>query len=259
MSTNDLPPSIPLKNVVRSPDYSTQAMKLIDRIHRSPDVPVVLGLLRSATTAIGAQTSIYAVAIPECEPSQTTTVLMACDPLWGYAQQRACPIETHPWFTYAREHHRPILASQILAESAKQNESLAIAHQHGFSSALIVPVRAGGGSGRFGVLCLGSRLPGDFEDGDTHLLSVLARALATELHEWFFDEARESLRHSAKLRAEDLQLLTMEWRGLGTKAIANATGLSAASVNSRFQRIMVRLGCPTRAEAARRAAEYGLI
>ena len=109
------------------------------------------------------------------------------------------------------------------------------------------------------MLCLGSRLPGDFEDGDTHLLSVLARALAAELHEWFFDEARESLLLTARLRAEDLQLLTMERRGLGTKAIANATGLSAASVNSRFQRIGVRLGCPTRAGAARRAAEYGLI
>lgn len=234
-------------------------MKLIDRIHRAPDVPAVLEMLRATTMAMGSQASVYAVAVPECEPCQTMTVLMACDPLWCYAQDQAGPVEEHPWLSYARHHSRLILASQISTENARQVKALAIAQRHGFSSALIVPVRAGWGSGRFGVLCLGSRLPGDFEDGDTHLLSVLARALAAELHEWFFDEARESLLLTARLRAEDLQLLTMERRGLGTKAIANATGLSAASVNSRFQRIGVRLGCPTRAGAARRAAEYGLI
>ena len=257
-STNPSPP-MPLKEVVRTPGYSARVMDLIDRVHRTADVPGVLEVLRASTLTMGVHASIYAIAIPENPSHQTLRVLMACDPLWGYAQQRTCPIEEHPWFEYAREHYRPIVASQVHAKTPHQNEAVAIAQKHGFASALVVPAPAGGGLGRFGILCLGSVLQGEFEDEETHVMRVLAQALATELHAWFTNETRDKFLTTAGLRPVDLQLLAMERRGLGTKAIAHAMGLSTVSVNSRFQHIKARLACPTRKGAARRAAEYGLI
>jgi DNA-binding CsgD family transcriptional regulator len=245
--------------VVQTPDYSKKVMDIIDRIHRAPDVPGVLEMLRTSTLTMGARASMYAVAIPEDGSNLTLKVLLACDPLWGYAQHRACPLEIHPWFAYASEHFRPIAASRIAAEAVQQREAVAIAHQHGFSSAFIVPTPTGGGLGGFGVLWLGSGLQGEFDHEDTHVVRVLARTLAMELHEWFANETRDWLLHSAGLQPGDLQLLALERRGLSTKAIAQATGLSAVSVHSRFQRINARLACSRRKDAARRAAEYGLI
>lgn len=259
MSTTNPSLPIPLNRIVQSPGYSTRVLDLIGSIHRAPDVPSVLEMLRTSTTTMGAHASIFAAAIPEDESSLTLRVLLACDPLWGFAQHRACPIETHPWFVYARDHFRPIVASRIAAQTDRQKVAIEIAQQHGFASALIVPTPAARGLGRFGILCLGSTLSGEFESEDTHVLRVLARSLAMELHEWFVSESRDWLLQTTGLRPRDLQYLAMERRGLGTKAIAGALGLSAVSVNSRFQRIKTRLACPSRKAAAHRAAEYGLI
>lgn len=259
MSTTNLPHLMPLKEVIQTPGYSTRVMNLIDRIHRAPDVPGVLEMLRSSAETMGAEASIYATAIPEDDRSQSVIVLLACDPAWGYAQQRACPINEHPWFVYAREHYSPIVGRHLAPETARQHEAIMIAQQHGFSSALIVPTPAGGGLGRFGILCLGSSQQGEFEGEDTHVFRVFARTLAMELHEWFANETRAWLLRTTRLRPRDLQLLAMERRGLCTKEIVHVTGLSTDSVDSRFQRINTRLACPNRKCAALRAAEYGLI
>ena len=259
MSATNPPQPVPLKEVVKTPGYSTNVVNLIDRIHRAPDIPGVLEMLRASTTTMGAEASMYATAIPEDDTSRTVIALLACDPVWGYAQQRACPIDEHPWFMYAREHYTPIVASHLAPETPRQHEAIAIAKQYGFSSALIVPTPAGGGLGRFGILCLGSSRQGEFEGENTHLFRVFARTLAMELHEWFVKRTRDWLLRATRLRPRDLQLLGMERRGLGTKEIANRMGLSAYAVDSRFQRIKTRLACPNRKDAAHRAAEYGLI
>ena len=86
-----------------------------------------------------------------------------------------------------------------------------------------------------------------------------ARSLAAELHDWLTRYLQQRLRTAAKLKGSDVDLLAMEWRGLGTKEIAQLTGLSIASIDSRFQRINTRLHCTGRKASATRAAAYGLL
>lgn len=57
----------------------------------------------------------------------------------------------------------------------------------------------------------------------------------------------------------DLALLSLELRGHTTKTIARHLGVSISSVDSRFQRLNVKLGTVSRKAAAHLAAEYGLI
>lgn len=70
---------------------------------------------------------------------------------------------------------------------------------------------------------------------------------------------RDRLQRTAGLHQPDLDLLTMAWQGLGTKEISQRTGLSFATIDSRFQRINARLKCPSRKASVRRAAAYGLL
>ena len=70
---------------------------------------------------------------------------------------------------------------------------------------------------------------------------------------------RDELIRSSRLSHDDLVLLDYQNRGLGTKQIADALSTSPTSIDSRFQRVNVKLGVLNRKAAARLAAEYGLI
>lgn len=258
-STSSLLPPVRLAQATRRPGYPARVIDLIDCIHRAPDVAGVLQAMQGAATALGAEASVFVDVLPDGESSRTLKILLACNPLLGYASQRACPIDEHPWLLYAREHDSPIPTSQLAAANARQHRAVAIAQQHGFTSALVVPAPSGGGLDRFGVLCLGTSTVGDFEDPATHIVRTLARTLAAELFDWFRRQGRDALLKSANLKPQDLRLLALARRGATTKEIARDLGMSPASVNSGFQRLNTRLGCRSRASSARRAAEHGLI
>ena len=134
-----------------------------------------------------------------------------------------------------------------------------LAQQYGFRSCLVVPTRAGIDLARVEMLCLGSQRSDDFEGEQARLVRALARSLAAELHEWLARYLRRRLIEHTKLLDPDIALLAMEWNGLSTKEIVQRTGLTGASVDSRFQRINARLNCASRRAAARRAAAYGLL
>ena len=248
-----------LKEVARRPAYPAQVIEAVDSIHRAPDVAGVLQVMQVAAVVMGADAGVFIDAVPDGESSRTLTILLACDPRLGYVSQKACPVEEHPWFLYAREHDTPIAASRLTAASTRQRRAVDAARQHGFMSALVVPATSGGGLQRFGVLCLGTRHAGDFEDPASHIVRILARTLAAELLDWFRHQGHDALLRRTHLKSRDLQLLALARRGASTKEIACELGASASSVNSRFQRIKARLGCRSRASAARRAAEHGLI
>jgi DNA-binding CsgD family transcriptional regulator len=234
-------------------------MSLVEQIHHADSVPTVLDLLHLTTLAMGARASLYAVAIPEDDAHRTLRILLACDPVLAYQSGRLCPIGKHPWYLYAMDHENPRVASRIPVDTAAQQNAVALATQNGFASALIIPTPSAGDLGRFGVFCLGSEVAGEFEADGVHPVQMLARVLAMELHEWFSKDSRRTLLRSSRLGCEELRLLAMERRGLGSKEIASALHLTVNAVDSRFKRINARLSCPNRASAARRAAEYGLI
>ena len=256
-------PPIPLTDLIRTPGYAARVMALIDQIHRAPDACALVELLHRATTALGADCGAYVHAIPEDDSRGAARtalrVLLACDPLWAYAYTRDRPLDSDPWFRYARGHFEPVLASDLSRRGSMTSHGLALAERSGCRSGLIVPTQCGGGIGRFGVLCLGSALDGNFEADGTHLFRVLAHSLSNELHGWWMNETRTHLMQASRLSRADLELLALERQGLVTKQIARTLGVSAAAVNSRFQRINVKLTSPNRRVSAMRAAAHGLL
>ena len=246
-----------IRERAKSLNYAEQALDAIVRITLATDPPDLLDRLMNATAAIGAAASVYTASIPEDGNEPSCFSLFACHP--GFAQELNShgPLIHHPWFRFARTHTTPGTDQQIPLQHATDAAALALARNYGFRSCLIVPTSAG--ADRIEMLCLGSDQENDFEGSEAHVVRALARSLAAELHDWLTRYLRQRLREAARLQAFDVDLLAMELQGLGTKQISARTGLSVASVDSRFKRINARLQCANRKASAKRAAAYGLL
>jgi len=134
-----------------------------------------------------------------------------------------------------------------------------LADRNGFASAVLVPVHSGIRHSRISLLCLGSPTSGYFEGDGFGRFKLGARTLACEVHEWWSAQSRRELLSQAHITAGDLELLRHQCQGHSSKRIAAELCVSKSSINSRFQRINVKLGVPNRRMAARLAAECGLI
>jgi DNA-binding CsgD family transcriptional regulator len=237
----------------------TQALDAIVKVSQAADPPELLDRLMFATVAIGATASVYTVVIPEDGSEPSCFSLFACHPRFAQAQDNRRPLLNHPWFRFARGRSTPGTDHEVHPAQAEDAEAIRLASEYGFRSALIIPTPGGLDLSRVEMLCLGSDNADDFEGAQARVVRTLAKALAAELHDWMTRYLRDHLRQSARLQATDLDLLSMERQGLGTKEISQRTGMSLASVDSRFQRINSRLHCANRKASARRAAEYGLL
>ncbi|KQY88243.1 hypothetical protein ASD35_11640 [Pelomonas sp. Root1444] len=256
--TDPIRPTSTAERTSRSND-NDQALDAIVQVALAADPPDLLDRLMNATIAIGATASVYTVVIPEDGSEPSCFSLFACHPRFAQAQDNRRPLLNHPWFRFARSRSTPGTDHEVHTTQAEDAEAIRLASEYGFKSALIIPTPAGVDLSRVEMLCLGSDNADDFEGEHARVIRTLARALAAELHDWMTGYLRNYLRQSARLQPTDLDLLSMERRGLGTKEIAQRTGMSLASVDSRFQRINSRLNCPNRKASAKRAAEYGLL
>jgi len=228
-------------------------------LESSKSPPQLLDSLVHATAAIGATGSIYTAAIPEDAQDHSCFSLFACHPAIAKAHGSKPLLLGHPWFRFARTHTMPGTDHQIRLQHESDAAAIQLASQYGFKSCLVVPASIGSPSGRLEMLCIGSDQADDFEGSEARAVRTLARALAAELHDWLTRHLTERLRSAAQLQAIDIDLLALEWQGLGTKEIAVRTGMTPSSVDSRFQRLNARLKCANRKYAARRAAAYGLL
>ncbi|MBX3621274.1 MAG: hypothetical protein KF891_14995 [Rhizobacter sp.] len=236
-----------------------RALDAITQVQSATQAPELLECLQVATEAIGATGSLYTAAVPENDHETLNFSLFACHPAFALQQQRIGPLLDHPWFRFARAHSMPGTHHQVELNRADDATAIALAAQYGFKSCLIVPVVSNPAAGRNEMLCIGSDDPVFLEGPQAAGLRTLARALAGELHDWLTRYLSARLLTSARLQPADLELLRMEHQGLGTKEISQRTGMSVASVDSRFQRLNARLECTSRKASARRAAAYGLL
>lgn len=196
---------------------------------------------------------------PERGDEPSSFSLFACDPRFVHEQSGIGPWQDHPWLRLARTRAAPGTDLDIRVRTQADEKAIDLARSYGFASFLIVPTPAAAQLGRVGALCLGSAQEGYFQGESTRFARLLAHALAAGLHEWVMVHARLNLQRTANLAATDIELLSLQWQGLSSKAIAQRTGMSVAAVDSRFQRLARKLECTTRKAAARRAAEYGLL
>lgn len=242
-----------------APDYPARTLRSIMSVLEARDAPQLLDCLLGATASLGASASIYCTTIPETGSTPSCFTLYACDPAFAFRQDRLGPLLDHPWFRFARTRTMPGTDRQVPLQHGDDARAVEVARQYGFASCLIVPTPAGRDLSRTGMLCLGSRHDGDFHRDDARIVRTLARSLAAELHDWVTRHLSEVLQQTARLRETDIRLLALEREGLTTKDISRRTGMSCASVNSRFQRLNARLECANRGASARRAAEHGLL
>lgn len=240
-------------------DYMTRVSAAIRDMHSAREHLQAVELLQEMTIRMGAEASIFASFIGEGEACGSCRLLLAGDSAWFIEHEHGHQYELDPWLVYAQRHSEPVRSSEAAVISDAARAAVEVAQRFGFRSAVIVPAPSGGGLLRTGVLCLGSSRSGYFDDEGYVTLKVVARGVAMELHDWWLGRLRDELVVATGVTATDLALLKHELLGHTTKTIARLHGLSTGSVDSRFQRLNIKLGVANRKAAAHLAAEYGLI
>ena len=223
------------------------------------DPGAACSVLKDVAAEFGCESSAFATFLQDDPWHQTYRFLLACHPAWCAQYQRLAWFADDPWLAYARTSAIPATDSDIPVRTAKQRAIVDMARQFDVNSALIIPVPASGGLSRLGVLMLGSSRKAFFDIPEFPTLKIVARAFASELHDWYIAFIRQELRVVCRLSELDIELLRLDRAGFSTKEIHRSTGISPASVDSRFQRLMSRLKVPNRRAASHLAAEYGLI
>jgi DNA-binding CsgD family transcriptional regulator len=185
--------------------------------------------------------------------------MLVCEPDWCRRYLDAGCFAHDPWLAYAAHHSEPIAASSLPVLDAEGQRVIALAQQNGFASAALVPAHSGAGHSRISLLCLGSTSPGFFEGEGFGRFRLGARLIAAELHDWWLARIRRELIVRARITQADLELLRHEHQGHSSKRIASELHVSKSSINSRFQRMNMKLGVPNRRLAARLAVECGLL
>lgn len=231
-------------------------MSMISSTSDPAQACVVLG---DCARILGVQSAAYATFLEEDPWRQSYRFILACHPAWCAEYQRLAWFADDPWLIYARTNAVPARSRDISVRPGNQQAIVDLAHQFDVASALIVPVPAAGPLSRLGVLMLGSADPGFFDGPGYSKFKMHARNLAHEMHDWYVAFLKAQLLSASKLSEQDIELLKHERAGLSTKEIARSTGLQSAAINWRFQRIISRLGVPSRRAAARIAAEYAVI
>ena len=248
-----------LSQFVFAPDYSARITDLIGRVAQATERPAMLPLLRKGANALGAENAMFVSFVRDDADMSACRFMLACDPDWCRQYLEAGLIAHDPWLAYATLHSEPILASSLNASDSVQQQVIDLAARNGFASAVLFPVHSGPGYSRVSLLCMGSSVPGFFEDEGFRRFRIGARMLALEFHDWWLTQIRRELIDKVNLTTSDLVLLRHQHRGHSSKRIAAELRVSQSSINSRFQRMNIKLGVTNRRMAARLACEVGLI
>lgn len=254
-----IPEAPALLQIVAAADYAQRTAAVAERIAEAKDQAAVHALLTEGVRALGAETAVFVSFIRDNADLSACRFMLVCEPGWCQRYLEAGCFAHDPWLAYAAHHSEPIPASSLPVLDAEGQRVIALAQQNGFASAALVPAHSGAGHSRISLLCLGSTRPGFFEGEGFGRFRLGARLLAAELHDWWLARIRRELIVKARITQADLELLRHEHQGHSSKRIAAELHVSKSSINSRFQRMNMKLGVPNRRLAARLAVECGLL
>jgi DNA-binding CsgD family transcriptional regulator len=247
-----------LADIANDPATRTCLAGIAERVQLATGPGDIQSLLHLTTITLGAERSFFA-SICSSEDEAGYAFVLDCDSLWWHRYRATCPLPENPWLTYATRHSALVLASQLERMAPACQRPLTTAPDTGFTSAVLVPTHSGRLERRASLLCFGHSVAGYFEDSALAMLRVATKSLALEFHEWWASHERQQLVERTSLSEADLRLLAQHCAGLSSKQIACDLQISRESVNSRFQRIIARLGVRNRRAAARVAIDCGLI
>jgi DNA-binding CsgD family transcriptional regulator len=248
-----------LANRVSDERYAARVSEIAERVARAADQSELHSLLRAGVAALGAERAAFVSFEKDGSVLSSCRFMLDCSPQWcqRYLDRGGPTIDA--WIRYAARESEPTVASALNIIDPAQQAVAALAVEAGFVSALLVPAHSGANHPRVSLLCLGHSTHGYFEGEGLSRLRVSARALALEFHDWWRARIRgETLSH-ARITEDELSLLERYWLGHTSKRIGSDLNLSKTAVDSRFQRVLVKLGATSRKDAARLAVDCGLI
>lgn len=239
--------------------YAARVSEIAERIASAADQAELHRLLRAGIAALGAERGAFVSFEKDRSELSSCRFMLDCPPQWcrRYLDRGGPRIDA--WLRYAARESEPVVASALNIVDPAQQAVAALAVDAGFVSALLVPAHSGAGHPRVSLLCLGHSAAGFFEAEGLARLRVCARALALELHDWWLARIRRETLARSRITDEELLLLERHWLGYTSERIGAEMNLSRTAVNSRFQRLLAKLGVGSRRSAARVAAECGLI
>jgi DNA-binding CsgD family transcriptional regulator len=232
---------------------------VISSVHEQTDEGSVVLLLREATQALGGEAAVFCSFISKDGGTDSYRFVVACNPVWCSEYQASGWWSKDPCLIYAAKHSEPVRISEIRVKTRGQKELLAEAAKYGFAAGAVFPSPSVGGRSRMGCLTLGSSKQTYLAGEGFNQVRVYGRLLSMELNEWYIAKIRQEVILSTKLTSEEIDLLAYEKRGWKSKEIARELEASPSSIDSRFQRLNTKLNAASRAEAAKIAAEYGVI
>ncbi len=239
--------------------YATLVSEIAERIASATEQADVLRLMREGVAALGAERAVFASFEKDKSELSSCRFMLDCAPHWCRRYLDSGGPRVDAWVRYAARESEPVVASALNIVDPLQQAVAALAVEAGFVSALLVPAHSGETHARVSLLCLGHSVKGYFESEGLSRVRVCARSLAMELHDWWLTRLRrETLAHS-RFTEEELLLLERFWLGHTSKRIGAELNLSKTAIDSRFQRLLVKLGVGSRRSAAKLAVECGLI
>ena len=248
-----------LSDIVSAGDYASRVASVVERIAGAKDQATALALLSAGVMALGAENAVFVSFVRDHADLSACRFMLACEPDWCQRYLDAGCFAHDPWLAYAAHHSEPVPASSLPVLDPEGQRVIALAMENGFASAALVPAHSGAGHSRISLLCLGSATPGFFEAEGFGRFRLGARLLAAELHDWWLARIRRELIAKARITQADLELLRYERQGHSSKRIAAELQVSKSSINSRFQRMNMKLGVANRRLAAGLAVECGLL
>ena len=248
-----------LSQFVSAHDYAARTTGIAVKIAHASEQSAVHALFREGTDALGAECAVFVSFVRDSADVSACRFMLACEPDWCRRYLASGLIAHDLWLAYAAHHSEPIIASSLTATEPAQQQAIDLATKNGFASAVLVPAHSGTGHSRISLLCLGSSAPGFFEGEGFGAFRISARMLALELHDWWLARIRRELIVKSHITPSDLVLLRHQFQGHSSKRIAAELQVSKSSINSRFQRMNIKLGVANRRMAARLAFECGLI
>jgi DNA-binding NarL/FixJ family response regulator len=245
--------------LTRAPDYGARTIEILPVIGDTDSTESAMSLFQEAVIGLGADVGVFISYSRDDATRSWHRSLFACDPVWASEYARRGWFEHDAWLRHATQDTEPVRSSELKLTSVDEEAFVAAAATFGFASALIAPAPSCVGISRVGVLCLGSKRLGFFDDDGYAKTRVLARALAMEIHRWVLQTVRQELLVKSGLTAADIALLRHEKAGHSSKVIGAALNIEAKTVDCRFQRINAKLEAPDRRNALRIAWLYGLL
>lgn len=243
---------------VDTPTVSAEVLELLAGFSEADSPERALELLRRVLQMMGIESAVFLSAIKDDASRTSIRSLLACDPRWTVEYSQVDWYDHDPWLRHAMESQTPIRGTELQIRPSER-AFIETASTIGFASSLVVPAPTSFGSARFGVLVLGSSDASYFDCNGSPLVSIAARALAMEIHEWLLRTVRDDLLEVSGLTPVEIDLLRHEAAGHTSKMIAAEANVKPPTVDGWFQRVNAKLNAPDRRTAMRIARLYGLI